>query len=304
VARAAQVSKGAVSFALNGRPGVAETTRARILAAADDLGWTPNATARSLSTQRALAVGLVVAREPELLGADPFFPPFIAGIETVLHFPTRGRNLLRLQGDLLGAYALGIRSLFIAHWFDNAFAGAALEDGTKGEFINAMNRLETGHYFRVGKCPLPGQGEHAIVAPPAILKIVVTYFPGVTPLLKAPVPTYPKALSCNARGLTTLGEYLVRQMMAKHMMIEADHLSERARDRVLSIAAAHHYPLISSHTGTGGTWTPTELRRLYALGGLAATQLAAPLCLGIDLRSEEQRHRREPKPRERHDHRG
>ncbi len=35
------------------------------------------------------------------------------GIETVLHFPTRGRNLLRLQGDLLGAYALGIRNLFV-----------------------------------------------------------------------------------------------------------------------------------------------------------------------------------------------
>jgi DNA-binding LacI/PurR family transcriptional regulator len=84
VARVAQVSKGAVSFALNGRPGVAKTTRARILAAADELGWTPSASARSLSTQRALAVGLVVAREPELLGADPFFPPFIAGIETVL----------------------------------------------------------------------------------------------------------------------------------------------------------------------------------------------------------------------------
>jgi homocysteine S-methyltransferase len=36
-----------------------------------------------------------------------------AGIETVLHFPTRGRNLLRLQGDLLGAHALGIRNVFI-----------------------------------------------------------------------------------------------------------------------------------------------------------------------------------------------
>ncbi len=24
------------------------------------------------------------------------------GIETVLHFPTRGRNLIRVQGDLLG----------------------------------------------------------------------------------------------------------------------------------------------------------------------------------------------------------
>lgn len=36
-----------------------------------------------------------------------------SGIETVLHFPTRGRNLLRLQGDLLGAHALGIRNLFV-----------------------------------------------------------------------------------------------------------------------------------------------------------------------------------------------
>ncbi len=35
------------------------------------------------------------------------------GIETVLHFPTRGRNLLRVQGDLLAAHALGIRNLFV-----------------------------------------------------------------------------------------------------------------------------------------------------------------------------------------------
>ncbi len=33
-------------------------------------------------------------------------------IEAVLHFPTRGRNLLRVQGDLLAAHALGIRNLF------------------------------------------------------------------------------------------------------------------------------------------------------------------------------------------------
>ena len=35
------------------------------------------------------------------------------GIETILHFPTRGRNLLRLQGDLLAVHALGIRNLFV-----------------------------------------------------------------------------------------------------------------------------------------------------------------------------------------------
>jgi len=35
------------------------------------------------------------------------------GIETVLHFPTRGRNIVRFQGDLLGSHALGIRNLFV-----------------------------------------------------------------------------------------------------------------------------------------------------------------------------------------------
>ena len=34
-------------------------------------------------------------------------------IETVLHFPTRGRNLLRVQGDLLAAHALGVRNIFV-----------------------------------------------------------------------------------------------------------------------------------------------------------------------------------------------
>jgi homocysteine S-methyltransferase len=35
------------------------------------------------------------------------------GLETVLHFPTRGRNLLRIQGDLLAAYAMDVRNLFV-----------------------------------------------------------------------------------------------------------------------------------------------------------------------------------------------
>ncbi|MBA4380834.1 MAG: hypothetical protein C0393_09225 [Anaerolinea sp.] len=35
------------------------------------------------------------------------------GIETTLHFPTRGRNLLRVQGDLLAAHALGIHNVFV-----------------------------------------------------------------------------------------------------------------------------------------------------------------------------------------------
>ena len=49
VARDAGVSKGAVSFALNDRPGVAPATRERILQVAADLGWTPSHRGRALA---------------------------------------------------------------------------------------------------------------------------------------------------------------------------------------------------------------------------------------------------------------
>ncbi|MEE4194593.1 MAG: bifunctional homocysteine S-methyltransferase/methylenetetrahydrofolate reductase [Anaerolineae bacterium] len=35
------------------------------------------------------------------------------GVETILHFPVRGRNLLRVQGDLLAAHRIGIRNVFV-----------------------------------------------------------------------------------------------------------------------------------------------------------------------------------------------
>ncbi len=35
------------------------------------------------------------------------------GVESTLHFPTRGRNLLRVQGDLLAAHAIGLRNVFV-----------------------------------------------------------------------------------------------------------------------------------------------------------------------------------------------
>ncbi len=84
VARHAGVSKSLVSFVFNDRPGVAPDTQARILAAAQELGWRPRPSARSLSTRRSLALGLVLRRDPRVILADAFFPGFIAGIEAVL----------------------------------------------------------------------------------------------------------------------------------------------------------------------------------------------------------------------------
>ena len=80
----AGVSKGAVSIALNGRAGVADATRARISDAAHTLSWRPSVHARALLASRSFAFGLVISRPPGLLAADPFFPAFIAGVESVL----------------------------------------------------------------------------------------------------------------------------------------------------------------------------------------------------------------------------
>ncbi|MGH8860887.1 MAG: LacI family DNA-binding transcriptional regulator [Jatrophihabitantaceae bacterium] len=119
VARRAGVSKGAVSFALNDRGGVSSETRARILDAAEELGWRPSRVARSLSVSRAFTVGLVVARAAELLGADPFFPSFIAGVESVL--APAGHSLLLQVVPSAEAEEAGYRTLAAEGRVDGVF---------------------------------------------------------------------------------------------------------------------------------------------------------------------------------------
>jgi DNA-binding LacI/PurR family transcriptional regulator len=84
IARIAGVTKAAVSFALNGQPGVSVATRERILAIAEEIGFEPNSAARALSDGRAGAYGLVIDRPARLLGMEPFFMQLISGIQAEL----------------------------------------------------------------------------------------------------------------------------------------------------------------------------------------------------------------------------
>ncbi|WP_310739638.1 LacI family DNA-binding transcriptional regulator [Microbispora sp. H10830] len=84
IAARAGVSIGAVSYALNGRPGVSAETRRLILDIANEIGWRPSVAARSLSGSRAHSVGLIIARPADTLGVEPFFMRFIAGLEREL----------------------------------------------------------------------------------------------------------------------------------------------------------------------------------------------------------------------------
>jgi LacI family repressor for deo operon, udp, cdd, tsx, nupC, and nupG len=64
VAAAAGVSKALVSYALNDRPGVKESTRAHIVSVARGMGWKPSLRGRALSSSRAYAIGLVFQVAP------------------------------------------------------------------------------------------------------------------------------------------------------------------------------------------------------------------------------------------------
>ncbi|MDG4859140.1 LacI family DNA-binding transcriptional regulator [Streptomyces sp. T-3] len=84
IARRAGVSESAVSFALNGRPGVSQGTRDRINRVAQELGWEPNSAARALSGERSGCVGMVLARPAHTLGVESFFLQLVSGVQEVL----------------------------------------------------------------------------------------------------------------------------------------------------------------------------------------------------------------------------
>jgi DNA-binding LacI/PurR family transcriptional regulator len=84
IAKRAGLTKAAVSFALNGQPGVSAATRQRVLDIANELGWHPNSAARALSDGRAGAFGLVIDRPASTLQIESFFMQLISGIQAEL----------------------------------------------------------------------------------------------------------------------------------------------------------------------------------------------------------------------------
>lgn len=99
VARLAGVSETAASFALNGRVGVSDATRARVLEVAKSLDWQPNHAARALSGAGTSTIGLVIARSTREFGSESFFVNLMAGIQEVLS-SRRFSILLQIVGSI------------------------------------------------------------------------------------------------------------------------------------------------------------------------------------------------------------
>jgi homocysteine S-methyltransferase len=130
-----------------GQPGQAPTGLAQKLAAGRFVTAVEMDPPRGLSTHKLLAGASLLAEA----GADVInvadspmarmrMSPWAVceliqhevSVETVLHFPTRGRNLLRVQGDLLAAHALNVRNVFVVMGDPTAI----------GDYPNAMDNYD------------------------------------------------------------------------------------------------------------------------------------------------------------------
>jgi LacI family transcriptional regulator len=83
VAKLARVSRSTVSFILNNVPGVnfPEATRQRVLDAAKELNYSPNAAGKKLVSGKSNTIGLVLCQSREQIFADAFLPQVILGVE-------------------------------------------------------------------------------------------------------------------------------------------------------------------------------------------------------------------------------
>jgi DNA-binding LacI/PurR family transcriptional regulator len=161
VAQRAGVSRAAVSFAVNGRPGVADATRARILRAAEELGWRPNGAARALTQARAGAIGLGLASRSHDQEVDDFFVRFVAGVERALAARQYAFMLQVVSPDAQGRLD-AYRRLVSSRRIDGVLLADVVLDDPRLDLIaeSGLPAVVAGRPF--GRCPFPViETEHA-----------------------------------------------------------------------------------------------------------------------------------------------
>ncbi|MGJ8693354.1 MAG: LacI family DNA-binding transcriptional regulator [Thalassotalea sp.] len=92
IARVSGVSIATVSRVINNGPKVSTKTRDKVTKVMNDLGYSPNANARALVTQKSTTIGVVV---PAL--TDPFFASLASGVEKI----ARAQNMQLLLSTAL-----------------------------------------------------------------------------------------------------------------------------------------------------------------------------------------------------------
>jgi microsomal dipeptidase-like Zn-dependent dipeptidase len=176
----------------------------------------------------------------------------VLGIEVDFLFNCRNEGDLtadEVHTQLDHYYNLGVRHLFPIHFADNGFGGTAYQNATE---------------MAVGTLDKP----------------VLPFINWVQTEDGTAFGYKDRGGLRNVRGLTDIGKVLIREMIARHMIIDVDHMSSRSRADTFAICEEFNYPVVSGHTGFieinkgdkchEGQLTADEVRRVVALGGMVS----------------------------------
>jgi len=173
-------------------------------------------------------------------------------------------------------YTQGIRIMIPIHLADNAFGGCALYESS----FNALNYYLNGEYYDVEDAYDSDVHFRLQERPEKV--VFGRLFPHVTledQANAAYIRVPPEHGHANKKGLTMKGRFLLREMMRMGMIIDVDHMSQKAADETLTIATQHSYPVVSSHTsfrelvrhGASETSkTREQIEKIRGLGGIIA----------------------------------
>src|SRR4029079_7711743 len=105
------------------------------------------------------------------------------------------------------------------------FCGVAGDSGNTGIVVNTGNFYETGKFWDMQTCQGPNEeSDHEQMTLRRAARevrvgdLLGKLLPGGT------LPAYPAPPHCNTRGLSPLGEHLVRDMIDKRMIVDHEHL--------------------------------------------------------------------------------
>ncbi len=171
------------------------------------------------------------------------------------------REMIALELDWL--HGLGVRQITPIHLINNAFGGTAIylrflemvNVFVTGERWTVHDAWESGVRYRIDRdgADLLEDFERTVAVsgryPRGMnRRTLVDHIPGMRELLDAvEAPTIPGG-HANSRGLNQYGEILLEEMMARGMVIDVDHMSEKSTDAALDLAEKYAYPVICSHT--------------------------------------------------------
>lgn len=178
----------------------------------------------------------------------------------------------QVEAEIDRLWDLGVRHIYPYHDIDSSLGGAGIFNG---DVMNYLNYMDTGRFWETTSCRDYPQEEPSVREPGAEM---ATAIPGSGDdplsllLLEATsglTPSYPPGKRCNARTVTDLGDFTLRKLMAKKMVIDIDHAAYHSKDIMLDIAEAQEppYPLASSHDAHGGLTSDQAVRMLRS-GGL------------------------------------